>query len=590
MQRAHISALLLLAGILTATPCVRAAEPDDDFEAMRAEMARELSDFRGEVGSDLRQFRDERDQAFAEFLKEQWEAFTELAGLIADTTPKPRSIPKAVERPADSSVLPQGKTVKVPPPAPVQPSPAALPATPVTPSTIPAPKPAPVVAPTAPPSPPPAAPLAAPAPAPVPKPAPVATPNVAPAPQPAPVLTPLATPQAPPVPLATPRPAPTSPPRPAPSTAPVPIPSKQPVARFEFYGTPLSLTYDQALRTSVAKPLSNAAISAVWTTYSTADFLPLLEQLAGVRRQLRLNDWGYYQLLQTLAEKIQTNANDADLFTWFLLVKSGYQCKVGYGGESIFLLAPAQPVIYEVPYFSIDGIRYFNLSVLRGRQSPGQIMTYGDSYPGAERSVGLGLEVTPNIPREPFNRQLRFSYAGKDYQLNVSGSRHTVRFLEGYPQTDFKVLFDASVSSEVDDALVEVLRPLVEGKSESEAVNLLLRFCQTAFSYKTDDDQFGKEKYLFVEETLFFPYSDCEDRSILFSYLVRRLTGLDVVGLHFPGHIATAVHFSGSVPGDSVQVDGQRFVVCDPTYINANIGMAMPQFRSARPEIIRIRM
>lgn len=568
--------ILLLTCLLTASPGISAAEntgEDDDFEAMRSEMARELADFGSEIGTEFRQFRDERDQAFAEFLKEKWQAFSELSGLIADATPKPKTLPKATEKPSDAAVKPQGKTIKVPPaePAPV---PTPLPSTPpqAAPPAPAAPRPAPAIVPV-----PPTAPQTAPVPAPAPQPTPVAVPTTTPVP-----ATPQVAPQ--PVPVQAPRPTPTPVPAAAEQS------DKRTVARLDFYGHTLNISYDPALRATVGKPLNNKAISAVWIIYSTTNFQPLLTQLGEARRQLQLNDWGYYLLVQALADKVQASANDANLFTWFLLVKAGYQCKVGYGGDNIYLLAPVQPVIYEVPYFSIDGIRYFNLSVLRDKKSPGQIMTYGDSYPGADRSVGLGLEVMPEIPREPFTRQLSFSYSGKEYQLSVSGSRQTVRFLEGYPQTDFQVLFEASISPEIDEALVKVLRPLVEGKSETEAVNLLLRFCQTAFVYKTDDDQFGREKYLFVEETLFFPYSDCEDRSILFSYLVRRLTGLEVVGLHFPGHIATAVQFTGNVPGDNVLVEGKRFVVCDPTYINANIGMAMPQFRSARPEIIRIHL
>jgi hypothetical protein len=283
-------------------------------------------------------------------------------------------------------------------------------------------------------------------------------------------------------------------------------------------------------------------------------------------------------------------ATDAELFSWFLLTKSGFQCKVGYSDNHVYLLAPAQPIIYGVPYFTIGGVRYFNLSVKDGAKSPGQILTYGDNYPGANRPVALSLSSAPRLPEEPFERELRFSYAGQEHRLTLRGSRQNVQFFAGYPQTDFQVLFAAAVAGQTDDTLVKALQPLVAGKSETEAVNLLLRFAQTAFQYKTDEDQFGREKYLFVEETLFFPYSDCEDRSILFSYLVRRLTGLEVVGLHFPGHIATAVRFSNDVPGDRITIDGHPYVICDPTYINANIGMAMPQFRASKPEVIRIQL
>ena len=78
------------------------------------------------------------------------------------------------------------------------------------------------------------------------------------------------------------------------------------------------------------------------------------------------------------------------------------------------------------------------------------------------------------------------------------------------------------------------------------------------------------------------------DRSILFSVLVKDLTGLDVVLLYYPGHLATAVCFNTDVSGDYLIVEGRRFVVCDPTYINASVGMTMPQYRAVAAEVIPV--
>lgn len=53
------------------------------------------------------------------------------------------------------------------------------------------------------------------------------------------------------------------------------------------------------------------------------------------------------------------------------------------------------------------------------------------------------------------------------------------------------------------------------GKGEREAAELLLHYLHRAFPYKTDEAQFGIERTLFAEEMYYYPYSDCEDRSIL---------------------------------------------------------------------------
>lgn len=95
-----------------------------------------------------------------------------------------------------------------------------------------------------------------------------------------------------------------------------------------------------------------------------------------------------------------------------------------------------------------------------------------------------------------------------------------------------------------------VLKAAVGGKAKRVAAGMLLNFVQTAFEYRADGEQFGYERPFFPDETLFYPYSDCEDRAILYAVLVRELLGLDVVLLHYPNHLATAVALGDDVPGD----------------------------------------
>ena len=117
---------------------------------------------------------------------------------------------------------------------------------------------------------------------------------------------------------------------------------------------------------------------------------------------------------------------------------------------------------------------------------------------------------------------------------------------------------------------------------------MLLDFVQTAFDYATDQEQFGYERPLFGDESLYYPKNDCEDRSILFAILVRDLLGLDVVLVHWPGHLATAVHFPEEVDGDYFTVEGRRYTVCDPTYIGAGIGETMPQFQNDKANLVTL--
>lgn len=563
MIRAGVTCLLAFVALAMVPPAgqVFALDPFEDFggsevDRFTAEMEDEIGEFLQEQAQEVKAFQDERDREFLEFMREAWQEYQEFAGVAPPTRPKPPTMPKATPTPPDSKVVPRGPRV-VPPPLP---APALPKAQPVKPHVGPLPEVPPVAPDTKPavkvPDAPPAAPQVNPVGG-VPEAAP-ASPQVKPVPE---------VPQAPPAPA---------------------HPVGWKMVAVPMLGQKVKIACDPKSRFRLESELSTRVVADFWEHQSRSDYKPLLDQLQQLRGELHLNDWGYYRLVRSLSQEVQQREPEASLYSWFLLTKSGYRTKVGFEKDRVYLLAPAENTIYTVPFFKFDKVRYYNLSYFDNPDRPGRIYSFEAPYPGAERRLDLNILESPLAPSKEETRELAFSYDGKKHSIPVVYNANVVRFFEDYPQTEFPIFFRALVAPETERSLLTGLAPLVEGKRETEAVNLLLRFVQTAFEYKTDDDQFGREKYLFVEETLRFPYSDCEDRSILFSYLVRKLTGLETVALKYPNHLATAVRFSGKVDGDVVEVDGARYVVCDPTYINANIGMAMPQFRKVKPEVIRI--
>lgn len=120
---------------------------------------------------------------------------------------------------------------------------------------------------------------------------------------------------------------------------------------------------------------------------------------------------------------------------------------------------------------------------------------------------------------------------------------------------------------------------------KATAMNFLLQFVQLSFAYKTDPEQFGFEKYFYADELFAYPYCDCEDRSVLLSYLVNTLMGYEVVGTEFPGHMATAVNVDYDVQGIQYRASGKTYTIADPTYMNAKVGQCMPRYESVTPKI-----
>ena len=210
------------------------------------------------------------------------------------------------------------------------------------------------------------------------------------------------------------------------------------------------------------------------------------------------------------------------------------------------------------------------------------------AYP-KEQMASVQLCRQPRLKNNPDTRRILQSRDYPGMKIEVKPNLNLVDFYNHYPVTDsWQSYVQASLSEEVKNQIYPLFNEKIDGKSKKEAAEMLLNFVQTAFEYMTDQEQFGYERPLFADEMFYYPYADCEDRAILLSVLIRDLLDLDVILLNYPAHIATAVKFDAPVAGNYFTVDGDNYVVCDPTYIGASVGDCMPRYIGAKAEVIKI--
>lgn len=64
---------------------------------------------------------------------------------------------------------------------------------------------------------------------------------------------------------------------------------------------------------------------------------------------------------------------------------------------------------------------------------------------------------------------------------------------------------------------------------------------------------------------------------------------MPVIGLEYPNYFATAVYLGENINlnGDIILYEGKKYYVCDPTYIGASIGMAIPQYKNVNPIVFK---
>lgn len=382
---------------------------------------------------------------------------------------------------------------------------------------------------------------------------------------------------------------------------PTPAPAPEPIAPVEPKEEPfkkVSISYYGAFVT-IGFPINDNfkltgttenAIANGWKALSDARYDITVKTALDARKANALCDWAYMDMLRQACEKQYGKSNEATLAQAFLMVQSGYRIRIGNDNGKLQLLVASLYDIYGIKYFKMDGTKFYLVSGDKNAR-----MQICESKYGKEKSLSMQIAQLPKFTSDPTPKRTLTSKKG--VTASVSVNKNLIDFFNTYPQScyngDFTTRWAAYANTPLDKSIQNSLYPAmkktISGMSERQAVEILLNWVQTAFQYKVDDDVWGKDRAFFAQETLYYPYCDCEDRAILFSRLVRDLVGLDVVLLYYPGHLASAVSFSGDERGDYLTYKNRKYIVCDPTYINAGVGRTMPGMNNQQAQVIALK-
>ncbi len=372
-------------------------------------------------------------------------------------------------------------------------------------------------------------------------------------------------------------------------TPPIAIPQGMEVykqaLKVDFFGSSASLFVDKRTSNLDLSTVKPKAFASYWDDFTDTYYQLYIESLLAYAQQTNLNDWGIYQVIDKSAKQLFTTSNNRELWKWAMLNQVGYQAKIGYSGSTVCLMLPFIQQVFERPYYSIAGTNYYLIDKQLDKQ---KIYTYEDNFGGASKKIDLHLPYSLNFTNASNAVNKSTKLPKENEALTLPLDKTVMAFLASYPQTDNTVYLNAAMSGPVKDKLYEYIQTRINGMTETEAVSYLLKYLHNSFKYKTDRDQFGKEKMFFPDEIFYYPYSDCEDRTVLFTRLVNDLLGLDVVALTYFSHMAAAVSFTQLMEGYSFDVAGQTYTICDPTFINAPIGSVMPEFVGYQPLAIKI--
>ncbi len=369
---------------------------------------------------------------------------------------------------------------------------------------------------------------------------------------------------------------------------------------INFYGRQVSVHVDPKLKIKSAG-VEEKQVADYFTGISKCqnETRALWVELDKVVNDFGLNEWGYFCLLRSLSERMFTNVNDRVLFCFYMLRnEGGFKTRLARGQESgaltLLVAIDNSKQVYSYTYFRFNDddagktqVKYY--TVYGGGKANEAVYSYDYCKQDTEKKqMCLDFKNNLNMGGCDVERTVKLT---KTEDITLPYNKAHIAYLDDVPMTVLPIYFQNPVAIETQQALQRKFNEMKKDYTPTQFIAMLLNFVQNGFDYKTDEEQFGYEKYFYPEEVIGYPYSDCEDRSALFAWLVQKYTNAKVIGLQYDGHVATAVWFGddAEVKGDGFMYGGKKYYVCDPTYINASIGMTMPQYKNKTPKVIKLK-
>ena len=356
---------------------------------------------------------------------------------------------------------------------------------------------------------------------------------------------------------------------------------------FNYLGTQMKVRKPEAPAPTIAKMNENG-IADAWEQLCQETYNNLVIDCMKLRSTHRLCDWAYLKMLESLGKSYCGAGNEATLVTAFIYSQSGYKIRLGIAKGQLALFYTSQHTIYGESYINEGNDKFYTLSA-----DPIEVRMTSARYPN-EQPLSLWVQSDPQVNYAASPQRTLTSRRYPDMSVRVSVNKNLLPFFNTYPtsevggnfMTRWAMYANTALCKETQNELYPQLKRAINGRSQLEAAERLLNWVQTAFVYEYDDKVWGDDRAFFPDETLYYPYCDCEDRSILFTRLVRDLLGLKCILIYYPGHLACAVNFTENVNGDHIMVNGAKYIVCDPTFIGASVGHTMTGYDNKTANVI----
>jgi len=201
--------------------------------------------------------------------------------------------------------------------------------------------------------------------------------------------------------------------------------------RFElpFYAQPINIVYDPAMIIPDPGPLTHVSITRAYRVQAKKPSRVLLNSLLEAKQRYQLNDFLFYKLAKTSVQVVygDRDRNAQEITVFGLLVDAGFDARLTYRGNRVFVNVFTNEDLFEVPIIDSGGRPYANLSCMDGQCDGRQRLFILQERPNPYgRSFGFQLRTWPVLGVQPTVKSMRFNYHGVPKKFDVTFDRTMV--------------------------------------------------------------------------------------------------------------------------------------------------------------------
>ena len=369
---------------------------------------------------------------------------------------------------------------------------------------------------------------------------------------------------------------------------------KQPSFIF-FYGDTIHIAVDSSMYVDYKKPIQENSIRDFYRKLDQSNIRWIVDSILAYKQNHDLDDWVFYHLIRATAEKLSPKAKNYERYTlykWFFLVKTGYASLLSVTPDKMLLYIQSDEEVFEIPIRKHDGRQYVCLNYHDYGQIDFATTVFTEVNAGFEPSGKPFSYIIKKLPdfssQRYLTKEIDFDYYQRDYKFKILVNPDVQKIFTNYPVLNYSYYFNMPMSRTTYSSLIPLLKKQLYKMDQRRGVDYLMHFTRYAFSYESDSAQFGKEKRLSAEQTLLYDYSDCEDRSAFFFYLVKEIYDLPMIVLSYPKHVTVAVNFGKKAGKNAIQYKGGYYYVCEPSSqsLDLQIGEMLPDLKKAPYQIV----